>query len=361
MIISISSSISSHNFSSSVLKLKKCVMNLMFLLSRYNENIKAIVYTSRIFNYFKPILLSLCEDLKKMLENSDQETSKANEIKTTISCENVLDKYKYFFSIHDLSHIPAENYGCSLTTETFWDTHLPMMWSRFPLCHIETVNFLFLMIRSLESEINFFDSSCIDLMNEIVIFFNIQKRLIKTPHFISFIEDFNVVGRFLFNSVYAAVSMLVSNENVLLLGNKEKLSILMSLIEYSTFLVENSVVRKIYYLNCLCEILFKIVNITLKMPDEYRELIKSDFEISVLTELLIYVFYVLNSSSSSSSPSSALEQLPSTLSFLSSISPSDEDKKAKIVDYSARIVKMLLGSSAPVEIINYLELTSFTD
>jgi hypothetical protein len=89
-----------------------------------------------------------------------------------------------------------------------------------------------------------------------------------------------------------------------------------------------------------------------KSSDEHFNLIKSLFKDSGWTECLINIFNALNPFSLSS-----LKQLPPFLSFLSSVSPSENT--AYILKSASEAIVLLEDKNTPKEISNYLKLTDF--
>jgi hypothetical protein len=81
-------------------------------------------------------------------------------------------------------------------------------------------------------------------------------------------------------------------------------------------------------------------------------LIKSLFKDSGWTECLIDIFNTLNSFSSSSS-----KQSPPFLSFLLSVSPSENT--AKILKFTSESISLLENENTPKEISRYVQLTNF--
>jgi hypothetical protein len=113
--------------------------------------------------------------------------------------------------------------------------------------------------------------------------------------------------------------------------------------------------KEIEMINLLCEYFMIFVIKGMELPNKYPDLIKSAFKNLKWTELLIKIFTSLNPFSSSSSSSS--KQLPSFLSFLLSVPPSEHT--ANIVRLSAITLEKLLGKETPDDIKNYLKLTDF--
>jgi hypothetical protein len=199
--------------------------------------------------------------------------------------------------------------------------------------------------------------SSIDLVNEIMKLFGIQKKLIEIPHFISVITIVKDWHLLLFTGVLAACQLLINGKGVM--KNDQQFSLISLILEYSEFLMRKSVVRRTISLGLLCIGIFNAVLVGAKMPGDYPDLMKSLLEQSGWTEWLICIFNILNPLFPPSSPWSYLERLPPSLSFLSSEPPSKYT--AKIVEKVSEIVLIVRGSSAPKEIIDYYELTSFSE
>jgi hypothetical protein len=96
----------------------------------------------------------------------------------------------------------------------------------------------------------------------------------------------------------------------------------------------------------ICVMMHNIVLLLIKSPNRYPDLIRSYFEKSGWTELLIHIFNALNDLSSSSHSHS---DIPPSLFFLSSISPSEDT--AKIVKSTAKTILMLLNSNTPKSVV----------
>jgi hypothetical protein len=182
--------------------------------------------------------------------------------------------------------------------------------------------------------------------------FHLYKELIKIPHFISIVDVYcrNNIN-FMFSWIYIGFNLLVLNWDIT--ENNQKISIISSILECFTDLVNKLNFMNIIHLEELYNSFGVIVMKGSELPGEYPDLIKSIFESSGWIELLIDIFNCLNPFSSSSSS----KILPLSLSFLSSICPSEET--VRIVRDVANTLKILLGKKTPNIINKYLKLITF--
>jgi hypothetical protein len=111
--------------------------------------------------------------------------------------------------------------------------------------------------------------------------------------------------------------------------------------------------NKVEFYRILC-LIYDNVILKIALPNKYSDLIRSCFDKSGWTELLIRIFNALNVFSSS--PYSDSDVLPS-LSFFSSVSPSEYT--ASILYLTSRMIRILLKSNTPKAVVEYLKLTSF--
>jgi hypothetical protein len=140
--------------------------------------------------------------------------------------------------------------------------------------------------------------------------------------------------------------------------NKDIISVTKSFLWFLLYYVKNSSFQFSRSIICVkklrdyCETFFIIINSCKNSSDEYFILIKSLFKDSGWTGCLIDIFNALNSFSSSSS-----KQPPPFLSFLLSVSPSEDT--AYILKYSSLSISLLENKNTPKEISQYVQLTNF--
>jgi hypothetical protein len=139
---------------------------------------------------------------------------------------------------------------------------------------------------------------------------------------------------------------------------EEIISVTKSLLYFSIYYVKSPSFQKDESFICLkkltsyCSIFFVIIKSWKDLSDEHFNLIKSLFKDSGWTECLIDIFNALNPFSLSSS-----KQLPPFLSFLSSVSPSEDT--TGILEFTSLAIVFLEDENTPKEISNYLKLANF--
>jgi hypothetical protein len=140
--------------------------------------------------------------------------------------------------------------------------------------------------------------------------------------------------------------------------NKEIILITKSFLLFSIYYVKNPSFQYSGSFICLgklrkyCGICFIIIDSCKNSGDEYFDLIKSLFKDLGWTECLIDIFNTLNPFSSSSS-----KQPPTFLSFLLSVSPSENT--AYILEFTSKSISLLENENTPKEISQYIQLTNF--
>jgi hypothetical protein len=197
-------------------------------------------------------------------------------------------------------------------------------------------------------------------MEEIINSFDIHWKLLEIPSIIFVMEELKGRSMMLWiDSVGVVGKCVIFNRERI--SNERKISIIESLLILSMKYLKATIFliieqnMKIVFFEPICSIFRDIVVLLgVELPNEYPDLIRSIFETSGWTEWLIHIFNALNVLSSSSRSSLSL---PPSLSFLSSVSPSEETDK--ITRCVAITIKKLCMTNTPEAVNKYLELTSF--
>jgi hypothetical protein len=193
-----------------------------------------------------------------------------------------------------------------------------------------------------------------DLIKEIIDSFDILQKMLKIPNVIFVIREFRGLSGYLFFYNIQIIGKYIYNcwETI---PDDVKVSMISSILYFSmkyfkgVLFYDIPLDGKILMFCQICYMFYFIVFSGIKLFNTYFDLIRFHFEKSGWTEWLIHIFNVLNVLSSS--PHS---NIPPSLSFLSSISPSENT--TYIVEITSKTIKMLLKSNTPKAVVEYLEL-----
>jgi hypothetical protein len=194
-------------------------------------------------------------------------------------------------------------------------------------------------------------SSFFDLIIVILNSFELLKKIMES----SFSNAVPLIPLYLL-STSVMLDYFYSNSNRII--NEEIISITKSILYFSVYYVKSSSFPKGNTYFCLtilryyCLRFFFMINSWKNSSDKLFNLIKSLFRNSGWTECLINIFKALNPFSLSSS-----KQSPPFLSFLSSVSPSENT--ANILECTSEAIILLEDENTPEEVSNYLKLTNF--
>jgi hypothetical protein len=320
-----------------------------------------LIYKQNLFEYLKPILISLYDKLKITIEEYKSTSSLNDKIKIYVSHEFVDGQYSYSIKLFDISETLVVNIAYSFISKDLCNMNEVIIWRYTPLCrdfsYFEGLNYFLLSLYLIRIRTQPPDtSSFFDLMVVVLNSFELLKKLME-PSFSDIILRILNDPRDIFHlSTFVIFHYFYLNQNKII--NKEIISITKSVLYFSLYYVKSSSFQKGESSFCLtklryyCSAFLYIITLWNISSDEHFNLIKSLFKNSGWTKCLIDISNALNPFSLSSS-----KQLPPFLSFLSSVSPSEDT--ADILRYTSKAIKLLEDKNTSEEISNYLKLTNF--
>jgi hypothetical protein len=336
----------------------------MLCLNKRNK--KDLICKWKICEYFEPLLILLYKKVNIVVKESYSQLDQDNDqikMDYIYDCQN--DEYRvdlFDFTkhiviinfIYKFYEIEKFSFPWRYTSLCCSYSSLEIL-SDFVCCLWNLIQFKMksgFLGETLEKFVYF---QCVDLMKEIINSFDILQKMLEIPKIIFIIKEFREQLPFLF-----LYSILMVGTFICVYCDDETILIILSLLDISMKYVKSKLFfcfpsdLKTQIYDDICVIMHDIVFSLIKSPNKYPDLIRSYFEKSGWTELLIHIFNALNVLLSSSHSHS---DIPPSLSFFSSVSPSKDT--AYIVDSTAKTIKMLLNSNTPKTVVEYLELTLF--
>jgi hypothetical protein len=305
-------------------------MTFIKMLCDNEEIIENLIYKFNLFKYFKPILIFLYDKIKTIIEDFNSVSIENDRIKIYIKHENVDDKHLYKIQLFDIVENKVEQTNYISNDNLSMNKHIN--WRCTSICRdFSYLQQLFLLLQSFfEVLINTKDkkrilcnSSYFDLIIIIINSSNIMKKLMDSSY-----------CDIVFKVINKELDLYFMNTHLLCLFfvyfwdkkiNEEIISITKSFLLFSLYYVKTPSFQFSWSIICVrklneyCSTFLIIINSWKNSSDENFDLIKPLFKDSGWTECLIDIFNALNPFSSSSS-----KQSPPFLSFLSSVSPSED-------------------------------------
>jgi hypothetical protein len=332
-------------------------------LCKDQKNKEVLVSEFNLLGYLRPILISLYDRIKTIINQLDLVFTRDDKIKNYV-CYGSVDGKHFLYRMKLFDRVD-NSVGCinlEFASENYYNMDGPLIWRYTSLyqdfSYFETLySFLCsLYILGGESEL-ISNSSYFDLVVVVNKSFCSLKKLMDTPYSDIVLIHLNKQVDFYLVNINLVRLFFESFWNGA--ANKEINSLSESLIYFLLFYIKNSSFEFLGSIECLkrlsicCQTCVGVIRLWKENSnDKYFDLIKFLFKNSKLEKCLIDIFNALDSLSYS-------KQLPHFLSFLSSVSPSEDTKDIlKNVTYS---ILLLCGKNSPEEVKLFARLGLFEE
>jgi hypothetical protein len=338
-------------------------MTFIEMLCDNEEIIENIIYKFNLLEYFKQILIFLYDKIKIILKEFNSISIENDRIKIYVIHKNIDDEHSYKIKLLDIFENKVKNVDCSCILGCYFDMKKHINWRYTSVCRdFSYLEQLYLLLEAFSNilfnikdrERILYNFSFFDLIIMIINSFDSMKKLMDSSYS-DIVFKINERGDLYSESTYLVILFFMYFWDRKI--NKDIILIIKSFLWFSLYYVKNPSFQLSGSVHCLeklkryCLIFLVIIDSCNNSSGEYFNSIKSLFKESGWTECLIDIFNALNPFPSSS------KQSPPFLSFLLSVSPSEDI--AEILKYSSLYISLLEDENTPKEISQFIQLTNF--